>query len=206
MPLRAVILDIGGVLERTPSTGWQRRWEARLGLDAGEIDARLRDVYRAGTVGAITLAEAELRIARLLALGDRDLEALMADLWDEYLGSLDVALARWFGALRPRLATGILSNSWVGAREREHARHGLGDLCDTLVYSHEEGLEKPDPRAYELVCARLGVRPDEAVFLDDSRANVEAARALGMRGVLHRGDAAEAIREIEALLDGSGRG
>jgi putative hydrolase of the HAD superfamily len=200
MPLCAVVLDIGGVLEITPATGWQRRWEGQLGLEDGEIDGRLEDVYRAGTVGTMALAEAERRIAERLGLDAGQLAALMGDLWDEYLGTLDLPLARWFGALRPRFATGLLSNSWVGAREKEQARHGLGDLCDAIVYSHQEGIEKPDRGADELVCARLGVRPEEVVFLDDVRANVAAARACGMQGVLHRGDAAASITAIEALV------
>jgi putative hydrolase of the HAD superfamily len=201
--IRAVVLDIGGVLEITPATGWQRRWEAALGLEEGGVDARLHDLYRAGSVGAISLAEAERGVAACLGLDAPQVASLMEDLWGEYLGTLDVPLARWFGALRPRHATGILSNSWVGAREREHARYGFGDLCDVIVYSHEEGLEKPDRRAYEIVCERLGVRPAEVAFLDDVRANVEAARALGMAAVLHRGDAAASIAAIETLLAGA---
>jgi putative hydrolase of the HAD superfamily len=202
MAPRAVVLDIGGVLEVTPQTGWQRRWEARLGLADERIDARLHDVYRAGSIGAMSVADVERAIGAALGLGAPEVAELLEDLWAEYLGTLDAPLARWFGALRPRYATGILSNSWVGAREREHARYGFGDLCDTIVYSHEEGLEKPDPRAYLRVCARLGVRLDQAAFLDDVRANVDAARALGMAAVLHRGDAAESIAAMEALLAG----
>ncbi len=200
MALRAVIFDIGGVLEITPSTRWQERWESRLGLEAGKIDERLHDVYRAGSIGTITLAEAERRIARTLNLDAPDLDALMEELWTEYMGTLDVVLANYFRELRPRFKTGILSNSWVGAREKEQARYGFGSICDTIVYSHEEGIEKPDPRAYAIVCERLGVRPDEAVFVDDVKANLIAARALGMHVVHFQGDAAEAIAELKALL------
>jgi epoxide hydrolase-like predicted phosphatase len=200
MAIRAVVFDIGGVLEITPSTGWQRRWEDRLGFEAGWIDEQLHEVYRAGTIGTITLAEAEQRIASLLGLDGRQLVDLMNDLWAEYLGSLDVALARWFGALRPRYKTGLLSNSWVGAREREEERYAFGRLCDCIVYSHEERIEKPDPRFYEIVCRRLEVSPEEVVFLDDRRVNVTAARALGMSAVLFRGDTPEAIAELQSLL------
>jgi putative hydrolase of the HAD superfamily len=202
MSIRAVVFDIGGVLEITPSTGWQQRWEARLGLESGQIDLRLHDVYRAGSVGAVTLARAEEQIGTILALDARQLEPLMDDLWNEYLGSLDVALASWFRALRPRYKTGILSNSWVGAREKEEARYGFSSLCDTIVYSHEEGLEKPDSRFYRIICERLEVKPEEALFLDDVKANVAAARVLGMQAVLFRGETRETIAELEALLGG----
>jgi putative hydrolase of the HAD superfamily len=43
-----------------------------------------------------------------------------------------------------------------------------------------EGLRKPDPRIYEITCDRLGVTPDEVVFLDDLGVNLKPARAMGM--------------------------
>ena len=57
MVIRAVVFDIGGVLEITPDLGVDRRWETRLGLPAGEINARLRDVWQGGSVGTITRAQ-----------------------------------------------------------------------------------------------------------------------------------------------------
>lgn len=130
----------------------------------------------------------------------------MDDLWAEYLGTLNAEMAGYFGALRPRFRTGILSNSFVGARERENAAYGFEDLCDVVVYSHEEGMEKPDPRFYRLVARRLGVRPDEAIFLDDHETCVAGARDVGMSAVLF-GSAGQAIADLERYLAGSaGRG
>ena len=50
----------------------------------------------------------------------------------------------------------------------------------SLVYSHECGLSKPDPRAYALVCSRLGVEPAQTVLLDDHGPNVDGARQAGL--------------------------
>jgi putative hydrolase of the HAD superfamily len=103
--------------------------------------------------------------------------------------------------LRPRYKTGILSNSFVGARERERDAYGFEDLCDVVVYSHEEGLEKPDPRFYRIVTDRLGVRPDEAVLVDDHEICVQGARDVGMAAVLFC-DNEQAIADLEAHLRG----
>lgn len=195
--IRGVLFDIGGVLELTPSTRWQARWEAELGLAPGTVDERLADVYRAGTTGTVTEAEIVATVRRELT--DRA-EALLDDLWDEYLGEANVRLQRYFASLRPRYRTGILSNSWVGAREREHARHGYADRCDVVVYSHEEGMVKPDPRFFELACTRLAVAPSEVVFLDDVRGHVEAARGLGMTAIHHVGTD-ESLTALRAVLD-----
>ena len=58
------------------------------------------------------------------------------------------------------------------------------DLFDVVVDSSVVGLRKPDPAIYLLTCARLGLRPEECIFVDDLDCNVDAARSLGMEAVL----------------------
>jgi FMN phosphatase YigB (HAD superfamily) len=76
-----------------------------------------------------------------LGLDDAQLAQFMADLWRDYLGTANTELIEYARRLRPRYRTGILSNSFVGAREREQAAYGFEDLVDELVYSHECGLQ-----------------------------------------------------------------
>lgn len=198
-PMRAVVFDIGGVLEVTPETGWREFWAARLGLDTPELVVRLEATMQGGDVGTVTLCDVEERTGAALGIEDSELWQLMEEIWAEYLGTLNEQLALYFSELRPRYRTGILSNSFVGAREREQAAYGFEDLCDVVVYSHEEGVKKPDPRAYRIVCERLGVEPAEAVFLDDVQACVEGARAIGMEAVRFVNNR-QAITELESLL------
>lgn len=197
--LRAVVFDIGGVLEDTQPTGWQARWAARLRLDRAEFDRRLGAIFAAGSIGAIALPEVERRIAATLELGRPELHAFMDDVWAEYAGTLNHELAAYFAALRPGYRTGILSNSFVGAREREQARYGFQDMCDVIVYSHEEGCAKPDPRSYTIVCERLGVPAAGTVFLDDVPANVDGARAVGMTAIRFA-DTRQAVGDLERVL------
>lgn len=199
MVIRAVVFDIGGVLEITPDLGVDRRWEARLGLPAGEIGERMADVWTGGALGTITLDDVHLALMDRLGLDQQQLTAFMADVWREYVGSANTELIEYARGLRPRYLTGILSNSFVGAREREQAAYGFEELVDNIVYSHEAGMAKPDPRVYALVCERLGARPGETVFLDDVGQNVAGARDVGIHAVHYR-DNAQAIEEIEQLL------
>lgn len=98
---------------------------------------------------------------------------------------------------------GILSNSFVGAREREQAAYGFEDLVDEIIYSHECGMSKPDPGIYALACERLGVEPAQMVFLDDSEPCVEGARRAGIHAVLYQ-DNGQAVSDIEDLLAAAG--
>lgn len=199
MGVRAVLFDIGGVLETTPSTGWADRWSERLGIGADQLFRRLEATWEAGDIGAVTLEQVEVEIAEALELDDEGVRAFMEDQWEEYLGTLNEPLAEFFAGLRPRYRTGILSNSFVGAREREQGAYDFASMCDLLVYSHEEGMKKPEAALYLLACERLGVAPSEVVFLDDRPENVEGAEAVGMRAVQFR-RTEQAIADIEAHL------
>jgi FMN phosphatase YigB (HAD superfamily) len=194
-----VVLDIGGVLEITPDTGWSGRWERRLGLPEGAVRDRLWHVWRAGAIGGITEAEVDAAVTAELGLDAAQLVRFNDGLWDEYLGTPNVKLMGYVRGLRGRCGLGILSNSFVGAREREQQAYGFDELVDHIVYSHEIGVEKPDPRAYEITCDRLTARPADCLFIDDAPVNVEAARAAGMRALLFE-DNATTIAAIEAHL------
>jgi epoxide hydrolase-like predicted phosphatase len=201
MAIRAVVFDIGGVLETTPDLGITERWEDRLKLPAGEVNGRMQDVWADGSIGAITEDEVHRAVRERLGLDEPQLAAFMADMWREYLGTANTTLIEYARQLRPRYRTGIVSNSFVGAREREQAAYGFEDLVDEIVYSHEAGMSKPDPRIYALACTRLGVLPQEMVFIDDTDECVAGAREVGIHAVRYQ-DNAQAVSEISQLLAG----
>jgi epoxide hydrolase-like predicted phosphatase len=202
--IRAVVFDIGGVLEITPPTGWQQQWASQLGLSDEQFRTLLADPIRAGALGHIDLGRFTATAQELLGLDDDQTVAFIEDIWHEYLGTPNTELIDYFTALRGRVRTGILSNSFVGAREREQSRYGFEDRCGAVVYSHEIGVMKPDPAAYGAVCDRLEVVPTEVVFLDDTQMCVEGAEAVGMKAVLYR-DNGQAIASIEAHLRDAAR-
>jgi HAD superfamily hydrolase (TIGR01509 family) len=74
-------------------------------------------------------------------------------------------------------------------------RCGLSRFLDEAFVSYETGVRKPDPEAYLLPCRRLGVAPEEALFVDDRAGNCDAARALGMDSVVFQ-DAAGLHAEL----------
>ncbi len=98
------------------------------------------------------------------------------------------------------LRTGALTNNWTPMADAATGDVvGLGPLFDTIVESAVEGMRKPDPRIYELSCARLDVAPTEVVFLDDLGVNLKPARALGMT-TIKVVDPALALAELAAVL------
>jgi epoxide hydrolase-like predicted phosphatase len=197
--IKAVIFDIGDVLEENPRTGWEARWADRLQIGIDAFAGCIDRIWSPGAVGAVTLAEIEKRTADALGVDPTTVAALMEDAWAEYVGRLNGELATYFAGLRPRYRTAILSNSFVGARQREQEAYGLEQICDVIVYSHEVGYLKPDARIYHLVCDLLQVAPEEAVLVDDVQANIDGAKAVGMRAITFA-DNEQAIAELETHL------
>ena len=73
----------------------------------------------------------------------------------------------------------------------------LGRFHD-IVVSGEEKVIKPDPRIFQVLFRRGGFAPEQALFVDDNRLNVQAARALGMTAIEHR-EPATTLAELRAL-------
>ena len=69
MAIRAVVFDIGGVLEITPAMDFDARWENDLGLPTGTVFQRLGDVFAAGSLGEVTEAEVLEAVCDRLEVG-----------------------------------------------------------------------------------------------------------------------------------------
>lgn len=200
--IEAVVFDIGGVLEVIDDALFPGPWCERHGL-APELVAAAFAFPRDPMVGAMTEEEVRAHLQAALSLTDEQVADLEADQWRWYIGELDRPLCDWFSGVRARgLKAGILSNSGPGAREHE-ACWGFEGLVDVLVYSHEVGLKKPDPRVYALTAERLGVAPEAILFLDNWLPAVEAARAAGWQAV-HHVDTPTSIAQLEAALGACG--
>jgi 2-haloacid dehalogenase len=76
-------------------------------------------------------------------------------------------------------------------------RFGILQMIDRYVVSGAEGLVKPDPRLFQVLLDRYGLRAEECIFIDDNPDNVAAARNMGMRGIVFTN--AESLRKELAI-------
>ena len=99
--------------------------------------------------------------------------------------------------------TGIITNNVAEFGDGWRGLIPVEELFDFVVDSSSVGVRKPDPRIFEIALERVGDVPaSRTIFLDDYPANVEAARALGMRAIAVDTDLARVIAELDALLAG----
>jgi len=113
----------------------------------------------------------------------------------------------WLDGMEPLLsrlaqaghAMHVLSNYPIWYRWIEE-RLTLSRYVSWSFVSCHLGLRKPDPAIYAKVAELLGVPPAVCVFIDDRERNCDAARAVGMRALRFRGDAARLERELTQVL------
>lgn len=125
------------------------------------------------------------------------------NLWRKILPSTPAVL----NALRNRgLTLGVISNA-DGRMRAILQKCGIAQLFDTLIDSHDVGVEKPDPRIFALALERLQVRPDQALYVGDIYGiDVVGAERAGLSAVLldplggYNGVPCRKIRHLRELL------
>jgi putative hydrolase of the HAD superfamily len=79
---------------------------------------------------------------------------------------------------------GILSNDTLDGASKMRDQEHLDELFDLILVSAETGLAKPTPEAFMDFVKKMDVKPNEIIFIDDAVKNIEAAKNLGIDGIL----------------------
>ena len=195
--MRGLLVDFGGVLTSNVFESFRAfcrteglEPDAFVGLFRDQ-DAR-RDLRRVETGQIDEQAFGELVAARLGVADAEDIvNRLFAGMRPDYAMVEAVRRAKASG-----VRTGLVSNS-IGAGRYDRSQ--FPELFDGVVISAEEGMHKPQPEIFRLGAERIGLPPEDCVFVDDLRENCEGAEAVGMTAVLHRG-AESTVPELERLL------
>jgi putative hydrolase of the HAD superfamily len=185
--IKAVIFDFGGVLMRTGDPAGRREWEARLGLPQGALERIVHGsaAWIKAQRGLISVDDYWAETARVLQLSASDLTALQADYFRD--DHLDLDLVALVGSLREAgYRVGLLSNDTLTLEHKLRYDLALYDVFDAVIISAAIGVMKPDPGAYRAVARALGVECGECLFIDDSPANVNGARCVGMQAIHYR--------------------
>jgi epoxide hydrolase-like predicted phosphatase len=208
--IQAVLFDYGGVFTEAPS-----RVLRRMAQDIGAPPRQLFEVifgpshadsdhpWHRLERGELTLVEAREQI---MQLGRQD--GLEADPFTFLEG-----MGAGGGGVREEVSscvrevradgrrTALVTNNAVEFRAYWRKSLPLDELFDAVIDSSEVGMRKPDPGIFHLTLDRLGgIEPQRSVLLDDFNGNIEAARAVGMHGVLVGEDPRPALQELRALL------
>jgi len=181
--IKAILIDFGGVLVRTKDQGSRRYWETHLNLAQGELSRLVfeSDVAKQATIGLVPEKAIWEYVAKVQKLDYLQIKELELDFWKN--DELDYKLRDYLISLRPTYKTGILSNAWLNARQLFSEKYHLDIVVDEMIISAEIGLAKPHSQIYKFAANKLGVKPEETIFIDDMPENVAGADRIGMVGI-----------------------
>lgn len=109
------------------------------------------------------------------------------DDWEQMMGEQIAGMQTLLEELRAQgYALYGLSNWSAETFNRVRNRYPVFGLLDGMVISGEEHVAKPDARIYEILLHRYHIAPQEAIFVDDNKPNIDTAMALGIRGIVFK--------------------
>ena len=191
MTLRALIFDFGDVLDALDDKVWwltQRDTVAsRIGMTGDDLWAYLYnnplwEQLKRGKIDPDAYWDGTLRPK---GLTDKAAQQAFVDQLYKDRDQINPAMVALLRELKPRYKLGMLSNTFRLELENWLIEvHGLDGIFDVVVGSADVGLAKPEPEIYQLTLTRLGVAPDEALFIDDLVRNTKAAENLGIGSIL----------------------
>jgi FMN phosphatase YigB (HAD superfamily) len=183
-PVEALLFDFGGVLIEIDFDRVFARWAELAGVPFEQVKSRFEhaSAYQAHERGEIDAARfyASQRAALGIDLGDADFE----DGWQKVFGAEIAPSVALLPRLKSRIPLHVFSNTnrtHYGYWKRRYA--GALQPIERQFVSCEMGVRKPDAEAFEAVARSLGVPLGRILFFDDTLANVEGARAIGMQAV-----------------------
>lgn len=186
---RAIVFDMDGLLADTEPLSF-RAWTTLIARDYGVIATAEDEHWSAAIVGKTGVVVWELIRDRFNLPIDlpREFPALESNIREIYNAILDQGIEPMPGAIAlvhacrdAGLTLGLASSSSLPTIRKVLNGLGIIDCFAALTSGKEVPRSKPDPAIYLLACSRLGVRPDEAIALEDSGPGVAAARAAGLR-------------------------
>ena len=196
---KAIIFDVGGVLIRTQSRAGREKWAARLGLDSWDFE----NIVFNSESGKQAEAGQKSGEAHWRGLGHHfglDASALVQMRSDFFAGDvLNEALVAQAVRLRGagyRIA--LLSNYADNARQFWAEQYSFVHHFSPVVISAEVGVVKPNPQIYQVVLARLGIKAEDALFIDDFEKNIIGARQVGLQTIRFV-EPEEAQRQLAAI-------
>ena len=197
--IKTVIFDIGNVLT---DFAWREMYVEK-GL-SGETFERVANATVQGPYwceldrGVMSFDEVVEKFISLDSEMEDEIRRVLADTHGIVTGRCYAV--PWVIELKRRgLKVYVLSNFsekiWKDCREALE----FYEYTDGGIISYKEHLIKPNAEIYSLLLKRYGLNADECVFIDDLKENIEAAKALGIHGIVFE-TYEQAVRDLNELI------
>lgn len=195
--IKAIIFDVGGVLIDETYKWMSNDALATFGLTEELFVAALVQYEHDLLTGKMTEQVFWQHVAADTGIALPDPLIIMGDEWQKTFRTHDDVIELVKRLQDNGYVTAILSNT-IPPHTSHNRTVGLYDPFPTVILSDEVGLRKPDIAFFQHALGVLGVKAEEAAFIDDMEKNTTAAQSLGMHAILYQNS--EQLREELLLL------
>lgn len=186
--IRAVIFDFGNVISRFDVRRVLLSLAPFTTKSLPELEHVMftsTDLFTQFEAGRVTPEEFSRRMiaAGDLAISREEFRRAFTEKFTPIPGTADI-----IRKLKPHYLLGLLSNTNVWDFTHQIARQEVFPLFDSVTLSFEVHALKPDEEIYHDALGKLGVGPEQVVYIDDIPGYVEAAQRMGMKGIRYTSD------------------
>lgn len=187
--IKALIFDLGGVLIDLDAAKCKEAFKNLLGY--GRIDELLDLCHQKGIYSDLEEGKLSEDEFRTLILSESRKDAVPENV-DISMGELLRGIEPYKVEMLKRLAVKyelymLSNNNGISMKKSEKIFHDAGIPMDSIFrkrfLSYQMKLLKPSPFIYRTALADIGRKASEVLFVDDSAANVEAAKSVGMNAL-----------------------
>jgi len=200
--IKAVVLDIGGVIIRTKNRSCRELLEKQYNLPVGGADELVFNSRAAqdSTIGLVENNAVWESVKNHLCISDLQLNEFKEMFWKN--DDIDRDLIQYIQTLRPQFKTALLSNAWKNFRNILSTQYQISEglTVDQILISSELGVAKPDPAIYQVLAETINCEFKDILFVDDFIENIKAAKILGIR-TIHYQQGINLIKEIKLKLN-----
>ena len=192
MKVKAMIWDIGAVLFLAKDNSKPKNLLSsytelcllfpKMNMSAKECVDKTFDIYMESTRGDITKKEHLRLLSEIFEISPKKVEILFEKTINENVIENKELFDLIFRLKKKGYKMGILSTQQHLSRT-SLVPEKYYEIFDAMEISCDDGLRKPDPKAFHLILKRLDAIPEETLFVDDKQENVDAAEKLGMNAL-----------------------
>ncbi len=186
--IKNIIFDLGGVVLDIDESIVYKELE-KMGISTSELaqSKEFIDIMSKFDTGIYTAPTFRKKTKALLGqekMTDQRFDAI----WNAMLLDIPRERIEAIEKVKKHYKIFLMSNSnvihydlYVRDLQLRFGYHEFDELFNKSYFSFAEHLEKPDPRFFELILDHEGLLPEETLFIDDTAANIEVAKSLGIK-------------------------
>ena len=186
--IKNIIFDLGGVILDIDENIVYKELE-KMGINTLELarSKEFMDIMSKFDTGIYTAPTFRKKTKALLGL-EKMTDQKFDAIWNSMLLDIPRERIEAIEKVKKHYKIFLMSNSnvihydlYVRDLQLRFGYHEFDELFNKSYFSFAEHLEKPDPRFFELILDHEGLLPEETLFIDDTAANIEVAKSLGIK-------------------------